>query len=50
VTERVMVDFGAQTEFEPQSSLFVSAPRTIELKEATKPIASKVSMDDPPFI
>ncbi|KAI9569108.1 hypothetical protein HD554DRAFT_2095314 [Boletus coccyginus] len=41
VTERVMVDSGAQTEFEPQSSLCVSAPRTIELKETTKPIASK---------
>lgn len=45
-----MADFGTQTEFEPQPSLFVPAPRTIELKETTKPIVSKVSMGDFPFI
>ncbi|KAF8558422.1 hypothetical protein OG21DRAFT_1149976 [Imleria badia] len=41
VAERIMADFGTQTDFEPQSSLFVPAPRTIELKETTKPIVSK---------
>ena len=43
VTERVMADFGTQTEFEPKPSFVVPAPRIIELKETTKPIVSKVS-------
>lgn len=45
-----MVDFGTQTDSEPRTSLFVPAPRTIELKEATKPIVSKVRMGDFPFV
>lgn len=45
-----MADFGIQTDVEPQSSLFVPAPRTIELKESTKPIVSKVSMSELSFI
>ncbi|KAH0830430.1 hypothetical protein J3R83DRAFT_1825 [Lanmaoa asiatica] len=41
VTERIMADFGTQTDFELQTSLAVPAPRTIELKEITKPTLAK---------
>lgn len=49
MTERAMADFGTQTDFEPQTSLFVPIHRTIELKETTKPIVSKVSLGNSPF-
>lgn len=38
-----MADFGTQTDYKP-------AAKTIELKETTKPIVSKVGMGKFPFI
>lgn len=47
--ERIMVDFGTQTDFESQTPL-VPVAKTIELKETIKATVSKVSVAKFPLI